>query len=468
VTGQREIVLMSAAEEASAGRQAAEEVEQQIGLVEDPELVALVERIGERLARHSPRADVPYRFAIADMAEPNAFALPGGWVYVSRGLLAIANSEDELANVVGHEIGHVAARHAAQRQTRAAGAGLLAALGTVVAGVVGGAGAAQAVSSLGQVAGAGYIASYSRDQERQADEVGQSIAAQAGYDPMAMADFLATLGRDDRLRRSGETRRPSFLDSHPLTSERVSATQERARGLAFVESPGEAGGHAAFLHRLEGILVGENPREGAFEGDVFVHPGLDFRIAFPRGWHTENGRDAVAAQAPGQDALVILEAQGPREDPASAARRFAQANGLALQQGGRTRVGGLDAFRALATAQSSSSGPLGLDLVWIAHPRATLRLTGVAGASRYAAYAPVFEEVARSFRPLAPAEREGVTELRLAVVEAQAGETLAALGARTGNAWTPAETAVANALEEGAVLRAGAPIKTARRVPFAR
>jgi predicted Zn-dependent protease len=317
------------------------------------------------------------------------------------------------------------------------------------------------------VAGAGYIASYGRDQERQADDVGQSISAQAGYDPMAMASFLATLARDDRLRRGGEARRPSFLDSHPLTAERVTATQERARGLAFSEAAGEAGGPEGFLRRLEGLLVGEDPREGVFEGDVFVHPALDFRVAFPRGWRTQNGRAAVAAQAPGQDALVTLEAQGPSEDPRAAARRFAERNGLALQQGDRAKLGGLDAYRALATAQSSSSGPLGLDLVWIAHPRATLRLTGVAAASRYAAYAPVFEDVARSFRRLSEAEREGVTELRLAVVQARAGETLDALGARTGNAWTPTETAVANALEEGQGLRAGATIKIARRVPFA-
>src|SRR5690606_25608101 len=133
VTGQREVTLMSPQQEVAAGREAAAQVAEQIGLVEDPALQRYVEAIGQRLAAASPRRDVQYRFAIADMPEPNAFALPGGWIYVSRGLLAYANSEDELANVMGHEIGHVAARHAAQRQTRATGVGLLSALGTLAA-----------------------------------------------------------------------------------------------------------------------------------------------------------------------------------------------------------------------------------------------------------------------------------------------------------------------------------------------
>ena len=179
VTGQREVTTMSPSREAAVGRDAASQVAAEIGLVNDPELTRYVSAIGERLAAKSPRQDVVYRFHVADMPEANAFALPGGYIYVSRGLLALANDEDELANVIGHEIGHVAARHSAQRETRAMGVGILSTLGTVAAGVLGGAGAAQAASQLGQVAGAGLIASYGRDQERQADEVGQKMAADA-------------------------------------------------------------------------------------------------------------------------------------------------------------------------------------------------------------------------------------------------------------------------------------------------
>ena len=264
VTGRREISLMSAAQEEALGRQAAAQVEAEIGLVDDPALNAYVREIGERLARYSPRQDVQYHFAVANMVEPNAFALPGGYIYVSRGLLAIANSEAELANVIGHEIGHVAARHAAQRQTQQAGAGL-ATLGAVLVGaVLGGGAGAELGGQVAQVAGAGLIASYGRDQERQSDEVGQTLTAESGWDPAGMPDFLSTLGRDSRLRADGQDRRPSFLDSHPMTEERVETTEARARALPFEPGTGAAGSRAAFLRRLEGMVVGEDPSEGLF------------------------------------------------------------------------------------------------------------------------------------------------------------------------------------------------------------
>ena len=181
---------MSSEREAQLGAQTAARVAAEMGLVESPALSAYVDESGQRLARHSPRRDVVYRVAVVDWKEPNAVAVPGGYISGSRGLRAIANSEAERANVIGHEIGHVAARHSAQRETRALGVGVLAALGTVAAAAAGGESAAQGAAQIGQVAGAGWIASYGRDQERQADEVGQKLAAQAGWDPAAMAKFL--------------------------------------------------------------------------------------------------------------------------------------------------------------------------------------------------------------------------------------------------------------------------------------
>jgi predicted Zn-dependent protease len=221
VTGRNELTTMSPQREAQLGEQASAQVEREIGLVRDAKLTSYVDAIGQRLAAASPRRDVPYEFGVADMAEPNAFALPGGYVYVSRGLLVLANSEDELANVIGHEIGHVAARHAAQRDTRKTGVGGLSVLGTLAAAALGGAEAAQMAGQLGQVAGAGLIASYSRDQERQADEVGQQISAATGWDPAGMASFLPTLEREGQQRAGGVARQPSFLDSHPAAGERA-------------------------------------------------------------------------------------------------------------------------------------------------------------------------------------------------------------------------------------------------------
>ncbi len=464
VTGEREWSTMSPERETALGQQAAAQVAREIGLVDDPALNAYVDAVGQRMARLSPRQDVSYHFAVADMPEPNAFALPGGWIYVSRGLLAIANSEAELANVVGHEIGHVAARHAAQRETRAAGAGLLTALGTVAAGVVGGGAAAQTVAQFGQVAGAGYIASYGRDQERQSDEVGQKLAAAAGWDPAAMATFLATLDRET-LREMGEPRMPTFLDSHPVTAERVRDTRTRAGTLDTTAVAPIAGSRREFLARLEGLLVGPDPAEGVFQESLFLHPGLDFAVGFPGGWKTSNQKTAVAAASPQQDAFLVLELQGPSGNPASAAQAFAQQHRIELLDPGPGRIGGFDAFRARAQARSQQ-GPLALDLTWISHPAGTFRLIGASSQNAFAGYRDDFARSAFSFRRMSGAERNGIESLRLHAVSARAGETLDSLSRRTGNRWSVAQTAVANALSADARLRAGQLVKIAVAVPF--
>jgi len=464
VTGRREISLMSAEREAALGAQAAEQVAAQIGLVEDPALVAYVEALGQRLAMHSPRRDVAYRFAVADMPEPNAFALPGGWIYVSRGLLAIANREEELANVIGHEIGHVAARHSAQRETRGVGVGLLSAIGVIAAGVTGGAEAAQVVAQLGQVAGAGLIASYGRDQERQADRVGQDLAIAADLDPHGMSDFLDTLGAASALAASGP-RRPTFLDSHPMTDERVATTRAYADSLGFTRAPPSEDERARFLARFENLLVGADAGQGVFRDTLFLHPGFALAMEFPEGWQTQNAPTAVAAQAPEGDAAVILEGQGPSGDPSAAARAFAQANQLALQGGEAGSLGGWPAYRARAAARTQQ-GDLGLDLTWVQHPDFTARITGVAALAKFDAWASTLAAAADSLRQLTASERGSIREKRLRVVRARSGETLAALSRRTGNAWSLEETAVANARDAEARLPAGTAVKIAVEVPY--
>lgn len=467
VTGRTELTTMSPQREAQLGQQAAAQVEREIGLVRDAKLETYVDGIGQRLAAASPRRDVAYHFAVADMAEPNAFALPGGYVYVSRGLLALANSEDELANVIGHEIGHVAARHAAQRDTRATGVGVLSALGTLAAAALGGAEAAQMAGQLGQVAGAGLIASYSRDQERQADEVGQQISATSGWDPAGMATFLATLEREGQQRGGGVARQPSFLDSHPAAGERAVVAQGRAAQLQSGGAAPIARNRADFLRRIEGVRVGPDPREGVFQDERFLHPTLDFAIEFPPGWRTQNARAAVGAQSPRRDAVVVLESQGPREDPRTAAQRWLSANsGVQVVESGAVRVGGgWPAYRAVAQARTQQ-GVTGLALTWVAHPKGTFRLTGMTPATAWRSHAGAFDRVAASLQPLTAAERRGLYGLRLRIVEARSGETLEALGQRTNNRWSVDETALANALPRNARLERGRLVKIAVAAPI--
>jgi predicted Zn-dependent protease len=466
VTGRQEIVLMSPEREASLGKQAAAEVAQTMGLVEDPDLVAYVRQVGGRVAAHSPRKDVPFQFAIASMAETNAFALPGGYIYVSRGLLALARSEEELANVLAHEVGHVAARHAAQRETRALGVGLLSLLGTVGAGLLGGDAAAGVASQVGQLAGAGLIASYGRDQERQADEVGQQMARAAGFDPGGMTTFLDALDREATL-RAGQPRRPSFLDSHPATPERVKGASARAQQLGSrggLPPPAERG---AFVARLEGLLVDEDPAEGVLREQLFLHPDLDLRIAFPQGWAVQNGKQAVGAQEPDGAALVILMGQEQGSDPRAAAEKFVRANAQALEvlEDGALEGAGAPAYRVRARV-ALQQGTAGAELFWFAHRGTIYRLQCLARADSFSGFVPEFTRTAKSFRGLGAEERAGIRERRLHVVRASGGETLAALAQRSGNVWRVEQVALANGLESNARLAAGQRIKVAVERPY--
>jgi len=455
---ERQVILSDDRElegEKELGRQAAEEVARETGLVSDPELVAYVKSIGERVAARSPRTDVEYTFQIADTPDVNAFALPGGYIFVTRGLLALTNSEAELANVLAHEVGHVAARHFAERQSRARNVGMLSTVGMLAAAVMGSGEAAQLLLGLSQTVGAGYLAAYGRDQEREADDMGQRMAAMAGWDPRGMSDFLDTLDRNTQV-ELGERPKSSFLATHPSTPERVAVTSARARQLT---PSGELQGPSreAFLERLRGLVVGVDPAQGLFEEQTFLHRDFDLRIEFPTGWVTRNTSSAVGAVSQNQAALLKLELQGPGSDVREAAASYmAGLRGRVLRKNG-LRVGGLPAYRAVIVEGESA-----VEITWFTHRDVVFRLTGVTEAPRYPnRYERLFGETARSIRPLRPDEIERIERTTLDVREARAGETLRAFSERTGNRWSLEQTAAANRIFAYDPLSAGQQVKIA-------
>jgi len=455
---------MTTEREIALGRGAAQEVERELGLVRDPELVAYVRALGARLAALSPRKDLAYDFNVVDMPEANAFALPGGHIYVSRGLLAISNSEDELANVIGHEIGHVAARHHAQQQARQQQVGVLSVLGTLAAAALGGAEAAQSAGQLGQIAGAGFLAAYSRDQEREADEIGQTLAASSGWNPSGMAEFLATLERETQA-LPGQTRRPSFLDTHPATPERVESAWARARTLARAPRRPIARDRAAYLGKLDGLVVDEDPAGGLFDGAVFRQPELDFRITFPPEWRTANSQSSVGAVASDQSALIQLALAGSGSDPRAAAQQALAKQDVPVVQHGPVSIGALRGYQ-VRLSQPSQQGKIGGLFTWIAHGGQIYRIECVAAEARFARFAPLCESTTRSFRPLDDADRRQIQAHVLRIATVRAGETLAALGARTGNVWSPERTAVANSMATPSALPADRLLKIAVAVPY--
>lgn len=463
LTGRPELPFQAAAREVALGAAAAQQVELHIGVVDTPDLAAYVDAVGQRLAAHAPRRDFAHHFAVADMKEPNAFALPGGWVFVSRGLLVLANSEDELAGALAHELGHLDAgptTPALRRVLAAARLPLLDGLGREAAAAAAG----HAAPRESPLSGADLIAHYSPGEEHEADAAAEQLLALSGYDPGALAALLLTLEHAALLPTDADVR-PSFLDSHPRASIGVDANAWRSSQPSHAAPARIAASRSEFLARLEGLRVGPDPAQGVLRGTRFVHPGLSVAIELPPGWRFESRRDAAGAAAPRDDAFIVLEAQGGPGDPVAAARQFAAERRLALGEGMHLAIGGWDAYASWSDVRQGD-GRLSLDFTWIAHPRAVLRVTGVATASRWQVYGEAFRAAARSLRALTRAESESLVELHLALVQARAGERLADLSRRSRNAWSPAATAVANALPQEATLAPGEVVKVALAVPY--
>lgn len=461
VSGRTELTLVSTKQEKKIGEEEARKVAEQMGLLDDARLTAYLDVLGQRLARESPRQDVTYRFHVVDMTEPNAFALPGGYVYISRGLLALVNDEDELAGVVGHEIGHVAARHSVQKISKqgpiAAVFGIVSGITGLVIPVVG-----DLIGGIGDLAQSLVFAPYSRGQEIEADRVGQDMAAKAGWDPAALSTFLTTLGREVDLTSRG-THKPSFFDSHPATPDRVAKTAEHARQLTRANRAPISTSPAEFLARLEGLVVGQRAAHGLIAGRTFVHPDLDVFVEFPERWELENTPQQVVAVAPDKEAAVLLGAVAEGHDPMEGARGLDKASKSSVSaRTQRTTINGLPA----AHTQLEAEGKVGLDFTWIAHGGLIYQVVGLASRPRWASLQPVFTAAAASFRPLTAAERATIKETRIRLVKARAGETIDALATRSHSAWSTQEIAVANGLAAGAPLKDGQVIKVTIAEPY--
>lgn len=319
VTGQRELTVMDERSEIAEGRKAHEVVLQDYGVYASPRLQAYVNELGQRLAKQSHRKNLEWHFTVLDSPEVNAFALPGGYVYVTRGLMAYMESEADLAGVIGHEIGHVTARHGAQRATRqqTAGLGVLAAtvLGAVLE-VKGVSGATDIASTLSQGVAAGYIASYSRDQETQADKLGAEYLARNNYDPKNMIDVIRVLKSQEQYAADtarAEGRKPpagaGWLASHPSNDKRL---QDIAQFAAQYKGKYGDEGRVRYLQAIDGMTFGESREQGVTRGRNFFHEPLGIALTAPEGWKVQNSGEAVALVNAAGDAGLIVQVVPPK------------------------------------------------------------------------------------------------------------------------------------------------------------
>jgi predicted Zn-dependent protease len=297
VTGDLQLALVSEAQEIQMGQQAAEEVKQTMGLVEDPALQQYVSGIGLQIAARTERPQLPWSFAVVEDPTPNAFALPGGPIFITRGLMNLMSSEAQLATVLGHEIGHITARHSVTSMSRAQ----LAQIGLGVGGIL-----FPDLAQVGNLAGAGLqlvFLSHGREAERQADDLGFRYSLNQGYEVREMALVFGSLQRLGEENTEGGV--PSWLMTHPAPADRIASVEARLGELTPSTSQLRIG-RQTYMDRIDGLVYGENPRNGYFQGDLFLHPDLRFQLGFPQQWQHQNMTEMVMGVSPRQDAAIQL------------------------------------------------------------------------------------------------------------------------------------------------------------------
>lgn len=450
VTGSRELSLVSESQEIAMGQEGARQIEQQIGVVQDEALQRYVEGIGLAMARASERPDLPWRFRVLDDPVPNAFALPGGFIYLTRGMMSLMDSEAELASVLGHEIGHVTAKHSVSQISRAQLAQLGLGLGSIFV---------PEIAAASDVAGLGFqllFLKFGRDDERQADDLGFRYSLAQGYDVREMADVFVALQRFGEA-RGGSSGLPSWLSTHPDPGERVQSVAARLDTLSVSLARTEEG-RASFMNRVDGMVYGENPRAGYFEGSDFLHPDLRFRMRFPEGWQTRNMAQAVVAVSPDQDAIIQLTL-AEQASPDAAARQFLGQQGVSPGQTARVNINGLPAVSGTFQAQTQQGTLAGL-VVFVEYSGRVYQLLGYSPANRFRAYNDVFERSIGSFDQLRDRAALNKQPDRVNVIRTDREMTLVGFNRRYPSAIELDELALINQLESPeSVIPAGTRVK---------
>ena len=444
---------MSLAEEKRLGSEQHPKILQQFGgAYDDPELTDYVASIGRLLAQTSELPQLDWTFTVLDTPIVNAFALPGGYVYVSRGLLALAENEAQLAGVMAHEIGHVTARHSAERY----GSSQIAGLATVLSGVLLGRTGAQVTSGLSQVA----LSSYSRGQELEADTLGVRYLSRAGYDPQAMATFLAKLQANSRLEATlaGNPDAAddfSLLQTHPRTADRVQQAI-RAADTKPVQDPMLA--RDVYLPKLAGMIYGHSPAQGFVRGQRFLHPELRFAFEVPRGFRLLNGTTQVTARGPGGSAIVFDRASGQAAGDVASYLVDTWAKGARLARVERITVNGLPGATALAQARTDA-GARTVRLAAIRYDSETIYRFLFLHPQR-GDLSAAFQDTLGSFRKLGAAEAAELEPYRVRLYTVQPGDSVQDLAARLPYPdHRELRFRVLNGLDDGQTLEAGRTVK---------
>jgi predicted Zn-dependent protease len=429
VTGTRELSLVSQSDEIAMGKEAAAGVMQQIGPYSDPRLEAYVNELGQKIAKTTERPNLPWQFHVLDDPAVNAFALPGGPVFVTRGIMSYLTSEAELASVMGHECGHVAAKHSVAMISRAEVAELGIGLGTILVPSVGKFGGA--ISTGVQL----LFLQYSRDAELQADGLGFRYANGLGYDVRAMTDLFAML---DAVGKREGGRLPEWLATHPNPGNRLEHVKERLAALGGVDWDKRELGRESYLRRIDGLVFGEDKRQGYTADSTYIHPALGFQLDFPKGWPVQNERDRVIAVSSDRDAAIELGVVAGRSPEQAMKDFFASPN---VREASTSGAGapGVRYFQA-----RDASGTVGGFVSFFQFADRTFQYVAYSDLPRLPGYDQAFRQSLSSFGRVTDPKRLEVPVARIQLAAVPGDMTLVEFQRRYPSVISVAELAVIN------------------------
>jgi len=459
LTGQSEFTgLMPPQQEAAIGAsQHSEIIKEYGGVYNNPSVANYVNDIGQKMAAVSDRQDVTYHFTVLDSPIVNAFALPGGYVYITRGTLAVANSEAELAAVLGHEIGHVAARHQAARYSQ----GVLTQLGASVLSAAIGVPAASQAIGLGSNL---YMSSYSRDQETQADQLGVRYLSRAGYDTMAMSHFLRDMNLYQSVTAQVEGKREaefSYLSSHPDTAGRVQVSRGEAQKFPPQSNPIIA--EARYLSMIRGMPYGESASQGFERDGVIYHPDIGFAFSVPSSFAIDNQPSRIVVEGRDNTILVLDFAKAQGVNRAEDYVSNIWLNGRASQSVDAMDVNGMHAATTAVgvTINGQQAEVRLIAIEWGADEYVRMQILIPSGASNTAV--DDLKRISYSFHKMSNRERNDVRPYHIELVKAGAGDTIQTLSSEMAVTKAKAEQfAALNGLTPASPIIAGKMYKVLR------
>jgi len=432
-TGERQLSFMSEDREIALGQESDAQVRAEMGAYDDRALQEYVTTVGLKLAMNSERPALPWHFTVADVPAINAFALPGGYVYITRGILAFLDDESQLAGVLGHEIGHVTARHAASQYSKST----LSQVGLLATAIF-----APGGEAIAQGGGAGLgllLLKNSRDDEAQADELGVRYASRAGWDPAGVPRMLTTLGRVEETSDSKGV--PNWLATHPQPDDRVQRVQvavRAAEGTAQKFTTDRDG----YLKHVTGIVWGDNPDQGIVRGSSFLHKGLRIAFDFPSGWAIQNGQTQVTAKDPaGRSVMSLEQVRRPQGRTIEDAAIISMQNaGFRRIDGGRTTVHGLEGYLGTYVGALQDLGRVQMRVLHVRSDQRVYSVAGIAPIDAYAAVSATFATSLESFRGMSAADVERLRPNRIDLYTARQGDTWQSIAERQGKGIVKATT----------------------------